>query len=87
VLVWQRGSGDGQLLMIANFTPVPREPYDVVVSSSSTWTLLANSDDAAYGGSGYLQRDEFSSSVSPGGVTKLHATLPPLSLLVLERKN
>src|SRR5674476_1008036 len=37
VLFGQRGSGGEQLLMVANFTPVPREPYDVVVSSSTTW--------------------------------------------------
>ena len=86
VLIWQRGPSDGQLMMIANFTPVPREYYDVAVSSSSNWTVLANSDDAHYGGSGYLARDEFLTSAAPSGAATLHATLPPLSLLVLKRK-
>ena len=85
VLIWQRGSGEHALMMIANFTPVPREFYDVAVSSASTWTVLANSDDVSYAGSGYLDRADFVADAHEGGAT-LHATLPPLSLLVLKRK-
>ena len=81
VLVWRRGVGDDELVVCANFTPVPREHYEVSVGSDQSWRVLANSDDVAYGGSGFLTHDEFTSSDST-----LRLTLPPLALVVLGRR-
>lgn len=49
-----RKSKDGKnnLLFVCNFTPVEREDYRVGVPKASTYKLVLNSDDAAFGGSG-----------------------------------
>ena len=49
-----RKSKDGKnnLLFVCNFTPVAREDYRVGVPKASTYKLVLNSDDAAFGGSG-----------------------------------
>jgi hypothetical protein len=49
--------------------------------------MMANSDDLAYGGSGYSSSAEFS-TVEGDDPSRhvLRVTLPPLSLVVLKRK-
>lgn len=49
-----RKSKDGKnnLLFVCNFTPVAQEDYRVGVPKASTYKLVLNSDDAAFGGSG-----------------------------------
>lgn len=86
VLAWRRGTADEELVVLANFTPVPRDEYDVPVASGAKWTVAANSDDHDYGGSGYLTRTEFTSSADGHAGYVLRASLPPLSLLVLRRE-
>jgi 1,4-alpha-glucan branching enzyme len=86
VLVFRRVAGDDELVVLANFTPVPRADFEVVVPPSRTWTVLANGDDVAYGGSGYplpevLDTDQ---AVSPTGHV-LRMALPPLAMVILGR--
>jgi len=83
----RRGRQAGELLLVvANFTPVPRENYRIGVPVAGKWSQRLNSDAAIYGGSGLGQ---------PAGVTAEpeawhgHAqsvvlTLPPLAVLFLE---
>ena len=80
VLVWRRGSGDEELVVVANFTPVPRDDYQLPVSGE--WSVLANSDDPDYGGSGYPTRlvSEAASSRQ-----SLRLCLPPLAVVILQR--
>ena len=40
------------MLVVCNFTPVPRENYAVGVPAAGFWSELLNSDAEAYGGSG-----------------------------------
>ena len=84
VLVWRRGFGEGELVVLANFTPVPRDSYEIRGTGPGTWSVLVNSDDAAYGGSGYLGRTEFVTTEDGHGVA-LTVDLAPLALVVLGR--
>ena len=86
VLVWSRGVGDDSMLVLANFTPIPRDNYEVA-ATAATWVVMANSDDLAYGGSGYSSSAEFSTLEGDDPSRHvLRVTLPPLSLVVLKRK-
>jgi alpha-1,4-glucan:alpha-1,4-glucan 6-glycosyltransferase/4-alpha-glucanotransferase len=87
VLIWRRGSGDEELVMLANFTPVPRDDYEIPVTASSAWAVVANSDDPDFGGSGYLRVREFPASRDGSDRHGLRVVLPPLSLVVLKRKS
>ena len=48
-------SGRSNLLFVINFTPVARPDYRVGVKKKKQYTLVLNSDDAQYGGSGKEQ--------------------------------
>jgi len=87
VLIWRRGVGEEELVMVANFTPVPRDDYEIPVSSSSSWRVLANSDDLEYGGSGYPTNVHVVALGGTHGGTVVRMSLPPLALVVLQRKN
>ena len=87
VLIWRRGEGNEELVMVANFTPVPRDDYQIPVSASSSWRVLANSDDPEYGGSAYPTNVQVVAMGHENGGTVVAMSLPPLSLVVLQRKN
>jgi 1,4-alpha-glucan branching enzyme len=48
----RRGRRDEALLIVCNFTPVPRHNYRVGVPKSGYWREVLNSDAREYGGSG-----------------------------------
>ena len=87
VLIWRRGEGDEELVVVANFTPLPRDDYQMPVSSSDSWRVLANSDDHDYGGSGYPTNVRVVAVGDANGGTVVRMSLPPLSLVVLQRHN
>ena len=87
VLIWRRGEGDEELVVVANFTPVPRDEYQIPVSASSSWRVLANSDDEEYAGSGYPTNVHVVALGAEHEGTVVRMSLPPLSLVVLQRKN
>jgi 1,4-alpha-glucan branching enzyme len=74
------------LLVVCNFTPVPRYNYRVGVPRGGYWRELLNSDAAEYGGSGMgnlggveatpMPYEEYSHSLT--------LTLPPLAALVFK---
>ena len=77
------------ILVVANFTPVPRSNYRVGVAASGFWEELLNSDAPIYGGSGQgnvggVQAVPISSH---GYLWSLNLTLPPLSVVFLKRKD
>ncbi len=55
VLVWLRRSHDDldTVVCVVNCTPSPHPNYRVGLPAPGAWTLLANSDDGAFGGSGF----------------------------------
>ncbi|MEM9607320.1 MAG: 1,4-alpha-glucan branching protein GlgB [Actinomycetota bacterium] len=73
------------LLAVLNATPVPRPEYRVGVPGGMSWTVVANSDDPTYGGSGYWPAVgvESSSVPSHGRPASVVLDLPPMSLVML----
>jgi 1,4-alpha-glucan branching enzyme len=84
VLSYLREAGDAPpILVVCNFTPVPRHNYRLGVPRGGYWRELLNSDAPAYGGSGLgnyggaeaipMPYEQYSHSLS--------ITLPPLAVL------
>ncbi|MGI0024492.1 MAG: 1,4-alpha-glucan branching protein GlgB, partial [Nitrososphaera sp.] len=74
------------LLVVCNFTPIPRLNYRVGVPRGGRWREVLNSDAEAYGGRGYgnfggLEATPLSAH---GRHHSLSLTLPPLSVLYLK---
>ena len=75
------------ILVVCNFTPVPRENYVVGVPFDGYWRELLNSDAAEYGGSNMGNGGGAQSRgiAAHGRPHSLQLTLPPLSVLFLKR--
>ncbi|MBI5717618.1 MAG: 1,4-alpha-glucan branching protein GlgB [Burkholderiales bacterium] len=87
VLSFLRKSREGRvLLVVANFTPVPRENHLVGVPLAGAWRERLNSDATWYGGSGVgNQGGAVAVPVAAHGrFQALNLRLPPLGVLVLE---
>jgi len=78
--------GHQSVLVVLNNTPVPRHGYEVGVPSAQSWSLLANSDDPGYGGSGVGPAAVSTPSAAPnhGKLTSLTLDLPPLGAVILQ---
>jgi 1,4-alpha-glucan branching enzyme len=87
VIAFVRRGRDGSapLLVVCNFTPVPRPNYRVGVPRSGYWRELLNSDAAGYGGSGSGNLGGVASTPTPahGRADSIVLTLPPLATLYL----
>ena len=70
------------ILVVCNFTPVPRSGYRVGVPRGGFWKELLNSDSSAYWGSGQGNMGGVTADDSPshGRPYSLGLTLPPLSV-------
>jgi len=71
------------ILVICNFTPVPRFNYRIGVPHSGEWMEILNSDAKEYGGSGYgnLGRLTAEAKTFHRQHYSLNLTLPPLGIL------
>ncbi|MBX7111338.1 MAG: 1,4-alpha-glucan branching protein GlgB [Dehalococcoidia bacterium] len=78
--------GARAVLVVCNFTPVPREGYRIGSPLPGDWEVLLNSDETRWGGSGYSVPSGFQAGAHPmhGYPQSLDLTLPPLGLLVLQ---
>jgi len=76
--------GAAPVLVVANFTPIPRHNYIIGVPTAGTWKEILNSDASRYGGSGLGNLGAVQANPVPshGRVRSLTLTLPPLSILV-----
>ena len=76
------------ILVVCNFTPVPRYNYRVGVPVGGYWKEILNSDAREYGGSGHgnLGGAEAVPVPSHGRYYSLSLTLPPLGILVFKRE-
>ena len=81
----RKAPGAAPLLVVCNFTPLPRENYLVGVPARGLWREVINTDARDYGGAGWgnLGGVESVPVGSHGRVESLSLTLPPLSTLVL----
>jgi 1,4-alpha-glucan branching enzyme len=88
VFAWARYAEDANapVLVVTNFTPVPRHGYALPAPRPGKWRERINSDAAEYGGSGMGNLGEIPASAEPrGGMpATLTLTLPPLATLILE---
>ena len=86
VFAWLRWSADGEpVLVVANFTPVPREAYRVGVPVAGRWEELLNSDAEQYAGSNFGNGGQAITQEegSHGQAQSLSLDLPPLGVLIL----
>ena len=81
----RRDRSGGVALVACNFTPVPRERYQIGVPHAGRWRERLNSDAADYGGSGQGNLGALDTSQIPahGHAFSLHVRLPPLAVVVL----
>jgi len=79
------GPGDPPVLVVCNFTPVPRHGYQVGVPARGAWSEMLNTDAAVYGGSNIGNLGQITADGEPahGFPVSLTLTLPPLATLVL----
>jgi 1,4-alpha-glucan branching enzyme len=77
--------GAREILVVCNFTPVPRTGYHVGVPRGGRWLELGNSDASEFGGSGVgnLGGVDAVTRATHGQAWSLPLTLPPLGVLFL----
>ncbi|HVO35438.1 MAG TPA: 1,4-alpha-glucan branching protein GlgB, partial [Gemmatimonadales bacterium] len=90
VLSYLRKSRDGrgEIVVVCNFTPVPRYDYRVGVPRPGFWREVLNTDAREYGGSGIGNLGGVSTVPSPchGRPQSLSLALPPLAVVALRHE-
>jgi 1,4-alpha-glucan branching enzyme len=89
IALLRRGeSNDNIILVVCNFTPVPRHNYRIGVPVKGFWTEVLNSDARDYGGSGQGNLGGIETRPIPfhGRLHSLNLTLPPLAALFFKHK-
>jgi len=81
-------SADDALIIVCNFTPVPRFNYRVGAPRGGYWREILNSDSEEYGGSGHGNLGVAEASPIPfhGRQYSLNLTLPPLGAVFFKRE-
>jgi len=85
IISYRRKSADEDLIVILNFTPVPRKGYRIGVPNPGTYYEIFNSDSHFYDGSN-LGNGQVSSQAQPW-MNQEHSilvTLPPLAGIILK---
>jgi 1,4-alpha-glucan branching enzyme len=77
------------LLVVCNFTPVPRPNFLVGVPSRGIWREILNTDAREYGGSGWgnLGSVESVPVTTQGRLESVNLNLPPLATIVLRSES
>jgi len=76
------------MLIVCNFTPVPRHNYRVGVPTRGTWKEVLNSDSTNYGGSGQGNLGKVNTAPVPyhGLPYSINLILPPLSVMYFKKE-
>jgi 1,4-alpha-glucan branching enzyme len=85
----RKGAKEGEyILVVANFTPVPRGHYRVGAPQGGFWAEALNSDSGFYGGSGMGNAGGMEAEQVPchGHSWSLPVTLPPLAIVVFHNE-
>ncbi|WP_111976396.1 1,4-alpha-glucan branching protein GlgB [Algibacillus agarilyticus] len=79
---------DAKVYSISNFTPIPRNEYRLGVAEPGQYSLILNSDDEKYWGSGYDVITKVTADATPwhGQEYSILINLPPLSTILLENR-
>ncbi len=77
---------DEQVVVVLNFTPVPRKPYRVGVPTAGFYREILNSDAGIYGGENHGNAGGLVSKPvkSHGQPQSVELTLPPLGMVLLK---
>ena len=87
VVAFERHDYDGNtIIAVCNFTPVTREHYRIGVEQRGSLSVLLNSDDAAFGGSGQCANSRIYTKKIPmhGKDHSFEITLPGFSCVYLK---
>jgi 1,4-alpha-glucan branching enzyme len=81
------GEGGTQLIIAFNCTPVPRDNYNLGVPQAGSYRKILDSDDPAFGGSGYSRQAEAHAEHAGWHdfPARISVSLPPLAMVVFER--
>jgi len=86
VFAWLRLSGgdDPPVAIVANFTPAPRQNYNLPLPRAGRWRELINTDAGEYGGSGWGNFGGILADVpgENGRPASARVTLPPLATVM-----
>ena len=76
------------MVVVCNFTPVPRHHYRVGVPRAGFWREVMNTDAVEYGGSGLGNQGGLGTDPIPchGRAQSLGLVLPPLAVVVLKHE-
>ncbi len=86
VLSYVRKNGDELMVVVLNFTPVPRSGYRIGIPAGGRWREAFNSDSAFYGGSNLGNGGEALLAEEREWMNRpwsMEITLPPLGAVVL----
>ena len=89
VFAFERKSSDGErIIVISNFTPVPREGYRIGVNVAGEYEEILNTDSMYYQGSnvGNFGLVESEAIASHGRENSISVTIPPLATIYLKYK-
>ncbi len=89
ILTYMRRDGDDTVLVVLNFTPVPRHNYRIGIPSEGVYEEILNSDSEYYGGSN-LGNGQHIQSQPQEWMNQPHSlelTLPPLASIILRKKD
>jgi 1,4-alpha-glucan branching enzyme len=88
VITILRSAGADPVVVVSNFTPVPRENYVVPMPLVGKWVERINTDAGWYGGSNTGNQGAVTASAVEGRHMPAEATLylPPLSTLILKHE-
>lgn len=84
----RRSAGGEVVLVVVNFTPVPRYDYRIGVPSAGRWEELLNGDALEFGGSGVVNAGVLETSAQPfhGRPQSLSLVVAPLAVVFLRRR-
>ncbi len=83
IVAWiRRDRSEQTIVIVGNFTPIPRDSHRIGVPLSGCYQLLLDTDCPEFGGSGYQTEERVATEQTPydGQEQSLQLSLPPLSL-------
>ena len=86
VITFIRRKEHHYLVIAINFTPMPRDDYEIRVPEQGCFRVIFNSDAGIYGGSNYSSQYRLTTTSGHDNPAQhyLRATLPPLAAVVLQ---
>jgi 1,4-alpha-glucan branching enzyme len=80
----RRAANGDAVIVVANFTPVPRHGYRIGVGQPGRYAEILNTDDPRYGGSGMANGAVHTEAIDAHGrAHSLSLTVPPLATVML----